>query len=151
MVTDFSHPFQPLHNPRVENHHRPFEFGIQQNGNQCHELACIKFSTAAQGVESQKYIATTKTAIDSAVAAGRPFGPDIPWRPVDYFQHLDLSSDDMLKCSVFEDTSADRKCMQGILSAWNARLHSSDSMFSIYNMHVYHLDALRCTDLLAWC
>ena len=108
-------------------------------------------SRRSQGVENQARIFETKNVIDSAFSAGKPLGPDIPWRPVDYFEHLDIPSSDVLKCSVNGDTQVDRKCLQDVMSAWNARLHSSDSMFSIYSMYVYHLDALHCTDLLAWC
>jgi hypothetical protein len=41
---------------------------------------------------------------------------------VDYFEHLDISSEDILKCSANGDTSINRKCLQDAMSSWNARL-----------------------------
>ncbi len=75
----------------------------------------------SQGVENQARIFETKNAIDSAFSSGKPLGPDIPWRPVDYFEHLDIPSADVLKCSVNGDTQVDRKCLQDVMSGWNAR------------------------------
>jgi hypothetical protein len=74
-----------------------------------------------QGVENQDHISSTNAAINAALSAGKPFGPSIPWRPVDYFQHLDIPSAEILSCSVIGDTSADRRCVQKVMNSWNAR------------------------------
>jgi hypothetical protein len=74
-----------------------------------------------QGVENQDHISSTNAAINAALSAGKPFGPSIPWRPVDYFQHLNIPSAEILSCSVIGDTSADRRCVQKVMNSWNAR------------------------------
>ncbi len=82
---------------------------------------CFAYS-CCQGVENQAEISKTKAAISAVFSAGKPLGPDVPWRLVDYFEQMDIPSADALQCSVYEDTSVDRKCLQRVLSTWNSRL-----------------------------
>ncbi len=92
----------------------------------CLMLLSIGFSACVililhQGVENQAQISKINAIIESAFASGVSLGPDIPWRPVDYFQHMQIPSDDILKCSVVSDSSVDRRCLQDVMSTWNAR------------------------------
>jgi hypothetical protein len=87
-----------------------------------HDVVCAPHALLfCQGVESQEYISSAKSAINAALAAGKSFGPDIPWRPVDYFEHLSMSSADVLGCSVIDNTAVNRQCLQKLMSSWNAR------------------------------
>ncbi len=110
---------QPLHHSCLKNHHRSPKLRIQQDCNRPPHHPIDK--PAHQGVENQAHISRIRSLIDSAFASGTPLGPNIPWRPVDYFEHMKLPSEDVLKCSVRGDSSVDRQCLQDVMSSWNAR------------------------------
>jgi hypothetical protein len=58
--------------------------------------------------------------INAAFSSGKQLGPDVPWKLIDYFEELSIPSSEALDCSVYSDTSVDRKCLQDVMSRWNS-------------------------------